>query len=364
MTTGIVLPRKDSGGGCSNLWRTARTLGWMVTTLLTFGEITTVAAAAHAFYTNPIGSSITMGDPFILVDGHRFILYGTTAVNEGFKCWTTTNLVDWSERGFAYRKSTTSWAGNTFWAPEVIHYRDRYYMVFSAQPSTNRSFSTRICLAASDRPEGPFHDSHAPLFDNGWSCIDGHIFVDNDGTPYLYFDKVGVTNSSSRRYLSGLVYGVRLKSDLSGIDGKPVLCVQADQPWELPENGRSRCNEGSFVFRHAETYYMTYSANHYAEPFYGIGYATAPSPLGPWKKSAANPLVSQKPELGISGPGHNCVIKSPDGTELFVVYHTHADPAKPGGGRVVNLDRLIVRADGGLQFAGPTRSPQPLPSGL
>jgi beta-xylosidase len=203
-------------------------------------------------------------------------------------------------------------------------------------------------------------DFKAPLFDNGWSCIDGHIFVDADGTPYLYFTKVGVTDPPPKRFLLGINHGVKLKPDLSGIDGEPVLCTRADQPWELPESGRSRCTEGPFVLRNGDTFYMTYSANHYAEPFYGIGYATAPSPLGPWTKSPDNPLVSQKPELGISGPGHNCVIKAPDGT-LFMVYHAHADPEQPSGRRTVNLDRLELKADGRLNLIGPTRSPQPLP---
>lgn len=322
------------------------------------------AAAEPPLYSNPIGGAITMGDPFVLADGGRLFLYGTTAVNDGFKCWSSTNWINWTERGFAYRETPASWAGKTFWAPEVIKYRGRYYMAFSGESATNKSFGARICLAVADRPEGPFTDFRAPLFDNGWSCIDAHIFIDADGTPYLFFDKVGIIGKPPKQYLSGIIYGVRLKADLSGIEGEPVLCVQADQPWELPEAGRSRCNEGAFVFKRGDTYYMTYSANHYEEAIYGIGYATAKSLLGPWTKSAANPLVSQKPEIGISGPGHNCVLTSPGGKDLWMVYHTHEDTAKPSGKRTVNLDRLIVQPDGSLKLLGPTRTPQPLPMGF
>ncbi len=330
--------------------------------LLAAPHISAATAATH--YTNPIAGSITMGDPFILVHEGRFFLYGTTAVNEGFKCWSSTNLLNWTDHGLAFRESETSWGGKTFWAPEVFRYRNRFFMVYSCEPATNTSFAARICLAVSDQPTGPFKELRAPLFDNGWSCIDGHIFVDADGTPYLYFAKVGVIPPPPRRYLSGIVYGVRLKADLSGIEGEPVLCTQADQPWELPESGRSRCNEGAFVFKARNTYYLTYSANHYAEPFYGIGYATSKSPLGPWTKSTTNPLVAQDKARGISGPGHNCVIHSPDGKEQFVVYHTHTDPANPGGSRSVNLDRLVIEPNGSLKLLGPTRTPQLLPSGL
>jgi len=31
----------------------------------------------------------------------------------------------------------------------------------------------------------------APWFDTGWSCIDGHIFIDDDGTPYFFFNNEG-----------------------------------------------------------------------------------------------------------------------------------------------------------------------------
>lgn len=315
-------------------------------------------------FTNPIGGAIRMGDPFILAEAGQFHLYGTTAVNEGFRCWSSTNWTDWTDRGLAYRKSASSWGGKNFWAPEVIKRGDRYFMAFSCEPATNRAFSTRICLAVSRRPEGPFEDFRAPLFDNGWACIDAHLFVDADGTPYLFFDKVGVIDPPPRRYLSGIIYGVKLAPDLSGVVGEPVLCLQADQAWELPEAGRSRCNEGAFVFKHHDTYYLTYSANHYEEPIYGIGYATAKSPLGPWRKAPDNPLVSRRPDLGVSGPGHNCVLHSADGRETIMVYHAHADASRPGGGRTVNLDRLLVQPDGRLRLVGPTRTPQLLPAGF
>lgn len=221
-------------------------------------------------YTNPIGGTITMGDPFVLADAGQLYLYGTTAVNDGFKCWSSTNWIDWSERGFAYRKTATSWGGKTFWAPEVVRYGGRYYMVFSCEPATNKTFSTRICLAVSDRPEGPFTDARAPWLDLGKSCIDAHLFIDGDGSPYLYFDQVGVLKQPPK----------------------------------------------------------------------------------------------QRPDLGVTGPGHNCVLRSPDGKDLWMVYHAHEDSAKPGGKRTVNLDRLIIEPDGSLRLIGPTRTPQPRPQGF
>lgn len=323
----------------------------------------------EAGYVNPVGGAMRMGDPFVLRHGGQYFLYGTNAP-DGFKYWTSPNLRDWKACGYAYRRGGGSWGGKTFWAPEVAVYGEKLYMVYSSQPSDVKTFAARICLAVADSPAGPFKDIHAPLFDIGWSCIDGHMFLDEDGRPYLFFVRVGARGDahspSGDGHLFGDIYCVALEKDLSGILGKPTLCLQADQPWELsttPGHVRTRTNEGPFVFKRGAVYYLTYSSHHYADPLYGIGYATSKSPLGPWTKSEANPLVSKNLSIGVSGPGHSSITTSPDGKELFLIYHTHADAKHPSGRRTVNIDRLTIDATGDLKFHGPTRSPQPLPSG-
>ena len=103
--------------------------------------------------------------------------------------------------------------------------------------------------------------------------------------------------------------------------------------------------------------------NHTGFPHYGIGYATADKPLGPWMTADENPIAATNLDIGVSGPGHNSITRSPDGKEMFIVYHTHADPQKPSGERVVNINRLQFDEEGKLKFKGPTRGPQPMPSG-
>jgi GH43 family beta-xylosidase len=318
---------------------------------------------SDATYTNPLGD-LRMGDPFVLRHGGRYYLYGTTA-RHGFRCWTSPDLLRWTPAGFAYHRTPDSWGRSTYWAPEVIRYGTHLYMVYSCQRSDDEGY--RLCLATSDSPTGPFRDAYAPWCDLGWPCIDGHVFVDTDGTPYVFFSKVGVVGEPWREpstgYIYGIVYGARLAPDLSGIDGEPVLCAQADQDWEDPQSMQVRCNEGAYVMEREGTYYMTYSSGSYASPRYGIGCATAPHPLGPWTKSPDNPLVSTQRGIGVSGPGHNSMALSPDGSELFMVYHAHADPERPSGDRTVNIDRVVFDEAGRMALLGPTRTPQPRPAG-
>ncbi len=324
-------------------------------------------------YTNPVAGDIRMGDPFVLLHDGTYYLYGTT---RHFGCWRSDNLVDWTYAGPAYQTDQNPWATGSFWAPEVHFYHGKFYMIYSAKGPDVRPAPAQnpdkefmwLCLAVSDQPQGPFEDLYTPWFTDDESNIDGHLFVDNDGTPYVYFARVGATGNPFATpptgYMYGKVYGARLSGDLSRLQGEPVLCLQADHSWEQANSMFSRCNEGPFVFRKGDRYYMTYSFYHYAKPEYGIGYATAPTPLGPWSKPADNPLVIQHPEIGVSGPGHNCITRSPDSTEYFMVYHAHANPDKPSGNRTVNIDRLQITDNGHLRLLGPTRSPQALPNGV
>jgi GH43 family beta-xylosidase len=341
--------KKDSIQGCVVL---------LLATVLQSGSL----AAEPTSYTNPVGDSpIHMGDPFAFTHAGKYYLIGTTSPNEGFQCYESTDLANWQPKGWAWRKpATNSWAVGAFWAPEVKFYRGKFYLTYNGLVRDSKPNKLLMGLAVSDQPEGPYRDLHAPWFDPGYSTIDGHIFVDDDGTPYLYFSR----NGSQDGYGYGINYGVQLERDLSKPVGEPVKLIEASQSWERINWAKNRCNEGATVLKHGGRYYMTYSANHTAFPGYGVGYATAPKPLGPWTKAEENPILADHLELGVSAPGHNSIVRTPDETEMFIVYHTHADPKNPSNDRVVNIDRLEFTADGKLRVIGPTRSPQPLPSAM
>ena len=321
----------------------------------------TASFSTATHYTNPIGTGVVrLGDPFALQHEGTYYLYGTGGRN-GFRYYTSTDLGNWTAAGYAYQAPADAPPAGSYWAPEVTRYQGKFYMVYSCAPQLPEGGTEpyRMCLAVADSPAGPFTDLHKPWLPYAYGTIDGHIFVDTDGTPYLYFAAVG-KSAPPQTWIYGVIYGVQLKADLSGPEGEPFFCSEAMQPWERPFSDRTRCNEGAFVLKRGETYYMTYSANRWNDSFYAIGYSTAPSPRGPWTKSEANPLVGETREIGLSGPGHSSMAASPDGTELFIVYHAHA-PAGIRGGRTLNIDRVTFDKDGGMHVA-PTRSPQPLPS--
>jgi len=94
--------------------------------------------------------------------------------------------------------------------------------------------------------------------------------------------------------------------------------------------------EGPFMLKHNEVYYLMYSGTGANTPNYGVGYATAKSPLGPFTKHPGNPIAHRGGD--VLGPGHHCVVEGPDG-RLWMVYHQKAS-TKIGWDRFLAIDPL------------------------
>ena len=296
---------------------------------------------------NPVicdGDTLNLGDPFMYEHNGVYYLTGTGASSRGFPCYTSEDLKNWKYTGMLWEKNDDSWATRLFWAPEVKFYKGKFYLTYSGLGKEANGL--RIALAVSEKPEGPFTDLSAPLFDIGVGAIDGHIFVDGE-QPYLFFS----INGEMDGYSYGIIYGVKLSDDLTTIIGDTVKLLEASQDWERVNWARNRCNEGPFVFKYRDTYYMTYSGNHTFEPNYGIGYAWASSPLGPWQKAEENPIASKMESLNMTGIGHNSLIPTKKDDEYMIIYHTHANPLQPENGkRFVNVGLLKVDLKGKLKF--------------
>jgi len=311
-----------------------------------------------ASYTkNPYSSITQIGDPYILYADGAYYLYATSAM----KCWRSSDLKTWSSVGRVYDYTACRFGDQKFWAPECHEYKGKYYLVFSAQSSKTNLHS--IGIAVADRPEGPFTDllpDGAPLFSPGYSVIDASLFFDDDGKCYLVYSKDCSTNKVNGKKTSQSC-AIELTSDLRSTVGEPTVLSTPTEDWEK-KSGSTLWNEGPCIFKHDGTYYLMFSANSYSKATYCVGYATAKNVLGPYTKPANNPLLQTDGEK-VSGPGHNNYFLSPDGTEIYTVYHIHTDPKNPSGDRTPCIDRLVFGEDGLLYANGPTTWMQPVPSG-
>lgn len=347
-----------------------------------------LAAGCGGHYTNPL--DVAFGDPFVLAasDG-RFYMYGTSEGAAGFRVCVSDDLITWSEAGIAYRCGEKSWGANCFWAPEVYERDGRYYLFYSANWRENPDGDAerfRIGVAVSDSPAGPFADLYdRPIFDPGYPVIDANVFWDSDGSVYLYYSRCCYRHSvesevSEWARREGLydgieeswVYGVRMKSDFSGVIGEPVALLMPPATMDDPQSeweSRSvtsrevnrRWTEGSFLLKDNGRYYMMYSANYYGGQYYAVGYATSGSPLGPFVKSPDNPVLEKNTDRGgdVTGTGHNMVLTLGNG-DRYCVYHGRTSAT--GDRRVVFIDPMEITPEGKLVVHGPSTDARPKPA--
>ena len=244
---------------------------------------------------------VPLGDPFILLHNGTYYAYGTHS-DEGIEVYISDNLKTWKYKGLALNKKD-SWADRWFWAPEVYEVNGKFYMYYSADE--------HICVAVADSPVGPFIQNKQEPRLAEEKCIDNSFFVDEDGTPYLSFVRFNDGNNG---------WIAELEKDLITLKKETMRpCIHVSQAWE---EVWPRVNEGSYILKHNGIYYMTYSANSYESPFYGVGCATATDIMGEWAKYDENPLL-QNPG-GLVGVGHSAMFTDKEG-KLRIVFHAHKD---------------------------------------
>ena len=254
-------------------------------------------------------------DPFVLFYEGKYYLYCTTEnthalvgandfstvtdEGDGIYVYVSEDLKSWEKQGYALKKGD-SIGEKWFWAPEVLEYRGRFYMVYASEE--------HIAIASADHPTGPFKQENKGWLREGMA-IDGSLFVDDDGQVYLYYVRLDGQNR---------IYVAKMKDDLSGIEKEYEDClIAAEEPWETLD---CLIAEGPFMLKHKGLYYLSYSCNHTRCIDYGVGYAVSDNPLGPFKKFDGNPILTRKG--GLVGVGHHSFMRTSKG-EMYCAYHCH-----------------------------------------
>lgn len=307
-------------------------------------------AAVLLLSTTPVmaqqAQEIFLADPTIYVENGKYYLTGTSGSDrgpKGFQLLESTDLKEWSTPSksnesphmlLVQGKQTFGSIG--FWAPQLLKKDDKYYLTYTANEQTVLSESTSIL--------GPYTQPDVTPIDGTEKNIDSYIFKDSDGTYYLYHVRFSEGN-----YLwvaefdmeSGKIRPETLKK-----------CFDQTEPWEAtPLYESAPIMEGPTVIKLEDTYYMFYSANHFMNIDYAVGYAVADSPYGPWKKYEGNPIIHRS-IVGEHGSGHGDLFEGLDG-QLYYVYHTHYDKEQviPRRTRIVPVNRVWDAAAGLYQFS-------------
>lgn len=301
--------------------------------------------AADAIYTvtaeewgNPFLPGL-YGDPEIAVFGDRYYLYPTTDGRAGwastyFKCFSSPDLVHWTDHGTILDLKDVAWSSGVYaWAPTIAERGGKYYFYFCG--------TQNIGVAVGDSPIGPFHDIGKPLVPKslipslgGGQAIDPHCFIDDDGTPYLYFG-------------NGNLWVATLNEDMCSFS--------SDIRRITPPHFR----EGIYVVKRGDTYYYTWSDDDAGSPNYHVNYGVSKTPWG--DITYRGTILEKDASQSILGTGHHSIVKIPGRDEYYISYHRFtipvadaSDSAYNGNHREACLDRLIFSPSGEILPIRPT----------
>jgi hypothetical protein len=336
------------------------------------------AAASGPLFTNPVFGSFA--DPMVLDVGGAHTDYYAYATGGGFPIARSSDLVHWSSAGTAMT-GRPSWAQQTGdynpWAPTVVERPGAcpgaasgpcYVMFYVSKHASMDPPADCIGIATASTPGGPFVDrgplqdapattdaSGRPIGcgdDAGYSNIDPAPFVDSGGNAYLYL-------STGHRCTTPVAHAVcNWDHTISVIPLTPGLLQAAGArqplfasggPWEqsIVENPWMRKTDG--------VYELFYSGGVYTGA-YGMGYATASSPTGPFTKSSANPVLHDSDAVKSAGGGS--LVTGPRGG-VWLAYHGRT--GSYAAGRVLRIDPVRGGGASDVAIEGPSTTPQPVP---
>lgn len=233
-------------------------------------------------------------DPNIYYEDGTFYIYSTT---DGIGCgegpsqvWSSNDFVNWTNLLMNWPK--TQWV----WAPGMVKSHEKYYLYTSTGIH-------EIYCGVSDSPIGPWENAVGkgkPFMTNGQygniGALDAGLFTDDDGSIYMVFG-------------NGTAGVGKLNPDMTTFAEGPV-----DITDQLPNY-----MEGSFLIKRNGIYYLMYSVNSTASPYYHIEYSTSTSPMGPYVHGKNNPILKINDDKTIRGPGHHSVFEYND--QYYIIYH-------------------------------------------
>lgn len=272
-------------------------------------------------------------DPFCLERDGVYYVYGTGVENGdwGNTVWTcyknTSGKLDgeWIKVGAVAQMP--EWATKNHWAPEVYLYKGEYYLfgTYYSEKTGNKG----CAVFKSSSPEGPFREiSNGHVTPPNMECIDGTLYVDEDGTPWMIF----VHEWCNTRDGIGRMCASKMSYDLTRFVSEPMDLFKADEPsWATKED--SMVTDGCFMYKCKTGELLMLWSNFVRE-----GYCVALSRSdngrldGVW--SHDEKLLFSKTLSGEHGGGHGMVFNDVDG-KSYLCLHTPNHPTADGGERTV-----------------------------
>jgi len=306
-----------------------------------------ILLSAKGFSQNPVIQINYTADPAPMVYNDTVYLYTShdedVLVKNFFtmndwKCYSSTDMVNWTDHGKVLSYTDFEWASGNAWAGQCIYRNGKFHFYV---PITQKTGGMAIGVAVSTRPTGPYTDPiGSPLAFSGYGDIDPTVFIDDDGHAYLYWGNPDL-------------YYVKLNEDMISYDKsigivQVPLTVESFGPRENNEERTSSYEEGPWFYKRNDLYYLLYPAGGIPEH---LAYSTSTSPTGPWVYQDTIMHVIADKGAFTNHPG---VIDYKGKSYFF--YHNAALPGGGGFNRSVCIDEFEYNADGTIPLIVPTQA--------
>ena len=282
------------------------------------------------FFSNPV-KNINFPDPYVYkhTDGYYYGT-GTTGSNIMlYKSKKLTSLFTTGESKIIWTPPETGDHSKDLWAPEIHYIDGSWYIYYTAGKG---DFNQRTFCISNSNPD-PFSGEWK---DEGkiyvqWAdywAIDGTVLQQNGNIYFVFSGFAPSTGTMQHIFIAQM-------SSPTEITGRRMMLSSPEYDWERGVNvsGDPLVNEGPQILQRNGKTFIVYSASYCHSPYYCLGLLTCDSdadPMDPsnWEKSP-EPVFQSGNE--IYGPGHCSFVKSPDGTEDWIIYHARTTTNKDEG---------------------------------
>lgn len=222
-----------------------------------------------------------------------------------------------------------------YWAPELHFIEGHWYIYVAACDGPNENHRMFCLEAESDDPMGRFRMKGKVSDTTDRWAIDGTVLQWQGQLYFIWSGWEGTENVAQNLYIAPMDTPWR-------ISGERVMISRPQYPWE--KHGEPDVNEGPQVLIHEGSLYLVYSASGSWTDDYCLGLLRFkggdPLEAAAWRKSAFPVFRKAKAAYG---PGHACFVRSPDGSEDWIIYHATEEKGAGWDGRSTRMQPFTWR---------------------
>ncbi|MBQ2265685.1 MAG: endo-1,4-beta-xylanase [Oscillospiraceae bacterium] len=298
-----------------------------------FSSITPGTSIKKDGENNPLYTQRFGADPGVMEYNGRVYVYMTNDIFEydengnlvdntygkinQINCISSDDMVNWTDHGIinvAGANGAAKWASNS-WAPcaahKTINGKEKFFLYFC-------NGGNGVSVLTADSPTGPWTDplGHGLITRSTPNCanvtwlFDPAVFVDDDGTGYLYFGGGVPTGKDAD---PGTARVVKLGDDMISLAGDPQTI---NPPYLFEDSGINKIGN---------KYYYTYcsnwntTGNSYGLTSGAIEYMVSDSPMGPFTYGGEL-FRNQGVFFGYYGNNHHSITEL--NGQLYLFYHS------------------------------------------